>query len=210
MKSIAVFGASGRTGIELINQAIKNEFSVRAFCRDKSSITLSHEKINIIQGDVLKLNDVKPSVEKVDCVIVALATNPPYKDVFCYEGTKNIIKSMYDCNVKRLICITGAMIGDYPEILSGFMKKLKQRFNKKYPLIALDRLKQEMVVKASGLEWTLIKPPRLTNGSLSKFSRQESMNITGLSSISRKTIASLIIDIIDDKSSFQKALFVKK
>jgi len=210
MISIAVFGASGKSGFEIINLAIKKEFSVNAFCRDRSSITLTNKNLRVIQGDLLRFNEVKPSIANVDCVIIAIGTKPPYSDIFCYESTKNIIKSMYDFNMKRLICITGAMIGDYPELLSGFMKKLKKRFNKKYPLISLDRLKQEMAVKASGLNWTLIKPPRLTNGSLSKYSRQESMNITGFSSISRKTISQLIFDIIDDKSTFQKAFFVKK
>jgi len=210
MKSIAVFGASERTGIELINLALEKGFSVNAFCRDKSSITLLHENLNVVQGSVLNMNDVKQSIQNADCIICAIGPKPPYSELFCYEGTKNIIKSMYDFNVKRLICITGAMIGDYPGILSGFMKKLKKRFNKKYPLISLDRLKQEMAVKASGLDWTILKPPRLTNGSLSIYSKHESMSITAFSSISRKTLSLLIFDIIDDKSSFQKAFFVKK
>ncbi len=210
MKTITVFGASGRTGNEIIKIALEKGFKINALYRNRSLITLSHNNLNVIEGDILKFSNVKSAINGTGCVISALGTKPPYKDVFCSEGTKNIIKAMYEFNINRLICITGAMIGDYPGILSGFMNKMKVRFNKTHPLISIDRLKQELAVKASGLNWTVLKPPRLTEGSMSKYKMSENMKITGFSTISRKTIASLILDIIDDESTYQKALFVKK
>ena len=195
MKTIAVF---------------EKGFYINALYRNKSTITLSHNNLNIIEGNILKFSNVKSVIEGSGYVICAIGTKPPFKDVFCSEGTKNIIKGMYDYNLTRLTCITGAMIGDYPGILSGFMNKLKLRFNKSYPLISLDRLKQEMAIKASGLNWTILKPPRLTESSLSKYKMSENLRITGFSSISRKTIASLIFDIIENESTYQKTLFVKK
>jgi uncharacterized protein YbjT (DUF2867 family) len=54
------------------------------------------------------------------------------------------------------------MIGDYVH-LSWFMQRMKSSFQKQQPAIAQDRAEQERLVESSGLEWTLIKPPRLTN-----------------------------------------------
>jgi putative NADH-flavin reductase len=209
-KSIAVFGASGRTGKEILNIALAKGFFVNAFCRNKSLTSLTNNNLNIIEGDLLKYNSLKSAIAPSGYVIIALGHKLPYKEIFCSEGTKNIVKAMYECNVNRLICITGAMIGDYPGILSRFMYKMKERFNKSYPLIALDRLKQELAVKASGLDWTIIKPPRLTDGKIGKYKMSEKMGIGALSSISRKTVASIIMDILINNSTYQKALFVKK
>lgn len=210
MKTIALFGATGRTGIEIIKVSLNSNYMVNAFCRNKSQIPFSNDNLNVIEGSILNSNDVSKAIANANYTISALGTKPPYTDVFCYDALKNIIFAMYDLNVKRLICITGAMIGDFTHNQSRFIKFMANRFNKSKPLIALDRLKQETAVKASELDWTLIKPPRLTNGPVSNYKPGENIKITALSSISRKTVTTCIISILDDQSTFRKALYVKK
>ena len=210
MKTIALFGATGRTGIEIIKVSLNSNYIVNAFCRNKSLIPFSNDNLNIIEGSILNSNDVSKAIANADYAISALGTKPPYTDIFCYEALKNIIFAMYDFNVKRIICITGAMIGDFTPNQSRFIKFMANRFNKSKPLIALDRLKQETAVKASELDWTLIKPPRLTNGPLSNYKPAEDLKITAFSSVSRKTIASCIINILDVQSTFCKAMYIKK
>lgn len=207
---VTVFGASGRTGLEILKLLPERNIQVNAFCRNESSIPFSNTNMHIFEGDIFKLNDVKAAVINADCIVIALGTKAPYKDVFCYDGTINIIKAMYEFNIKRLICVTGASIGDYPGNLSRFMTGLKKRFNKKYPMIAMDRLKQEMAVKASGLNWTILKPPRLSNGTLSSYVMGDNLKISAFSAISRRTLSLIIFEIIKNSDTFKKALFVKK
>jgi hypothetical protein len=116
---------------------------------------------------------------------------------------------MYEYNVRRLICITGAMIGDFTPNQSKFIKLWQTGLIKANRSLRWTGSNRRLL-KASELDWTLIKPPRLSNGSLSNYKIGEQLNITAFSSISRKTIASLIIDILDDKSTFRKAMFVTK
>jgi putative NADH-flavin reductase len=210
MKTIALFGATGRTGIEIMKLALISNHAVNGFCRSRNSISFPDENLSIFEGSVLNIDDVRLAIENSDYVVSALGTKPPFTDIFCFDALKNIIYAMYDYNVRRLICITGAMIGDFTPNQSKFMKFMTNRFNKRKPLIALDRLKQETVVKASELAWTLIKPPRLTNGSLTEYSIGEALKITAFSSISRKSLAAAIINLIDDNTTFRKSFFVKK
>jgi len=210
MKTLTVFGASGRTGSEILVRALNEGYKVNAFCRDKKKVTITNDNLKIIEGNILNTDDVFSAVNGSTYVISAIGTLPPHEDIFCYDAMKNIIYAMYEYKVKRLVCITGAMIGDFVPNQSWFMKFMTRMYNKKKPLAALDRLKQELAVKASKLNWTLVKPPRLNMGELTDYTSGENISITGFSRISRKTLASVVVNFLDDRSTFEKSLYVKK
>lgn len=48
---IAIFGASGRTGRPLVEQALEAGHEVRALVRDPSKLTESHGRLAVIRGD---------------------------------------------------------------------------------------------------------------------------------------------------------------
>jgi len=209
MNSITLFGASGKTGLEIIRIALNKNFIVKAFCRNKSSISLSHINLKIIEGSVLNPEDVQNAIINSSYVICTLGPKPPYKETFLNEASRNIVTGMKNSNVKRIVCITGAMIGENKDNLSPFMKFLKRSFEGKYPLVAEDRAKQEKVIKESSLDWTILKPPRLSGGKLKVCITGERLKVSALSSVSRKSLAECIINILDDKSYFNKSIMVK-
>lgn len=209
MNTITLFGSSGKTGLELINSALSKNFCVKAFCRSKKSITLSHEKLIIIEGNVLNPEEVLDAVHGSNYIICALGTKPLYTDIYCEESAINIVNTMKNSGIKRLICLTGAMIGENHNNLSPLMKFLKRKYESNYPLIANDRAKQESVIIGSGLDWTILKPPRLTYGKLKACKTGQNLKVSGLSSVSRKSLAQLIINILDDISSYNKSLIIK-
>jgi putative NADH-flavin reductase len=113
--------------------------------------------------------------------------------------------------IKRLICITGAMIGkNAAPHLSAFMKIMYRNFNRKYPDIARDRSQQEELIMNSSLDWTIIKPGRLSNGKRKvSYKTGEELKISAFSSISRRGLADFILKILEDEKFFRRSIMIK-
>ena len=120
---IAVFGASGRTGELVVEKALKADYKVVAFVRDREKLNHTDEELTTVEGDALNYEDVKRAICKVKSAVSTIghAEGSP-KDVQT-ESIKNIINAMKNCNVKRLISMTGAGVRA-PEDKPGFVDRL--------------------------------------------------------------------------------------
>ena len=100
---IIVFGATGSVGEKIVNQALEKGYSVTAFVRNPEKLTSkNHPNLNIFQGDVLNLADVKEAVKNQDVVLCALGDGKIGK--IRAEGTKQIITALKDSTTNRFIC----------------------------------------------------------------------------------------------------------
>ena len=132
--TIAVFGASGKTGSECVFQALSNGVDVIALVRnpDKLRIPLGsggeragqlyfdmemkNKELTVIKGDVTNPSDVEfvfQSDTNIDSVIVALGGRT--KDVgltMLTNGTSNIINSMVSRDLTRVAVVTSVGAGD--------------------------------------------------------------------------------------------------
>ena len=119
------------------------------------------------------------------------------------EGTKNIITAMTKFGVKRLICITSVGVGD-SKPRSGFLGNVllplffKERF--------ADVEKQEQLIQQSKLDWTIIRPSRLTDGSKTgSYKSGLQLSVGFRSTISRADIAAFMLQQLTDKTYLHKA-----
>jgi putative NADH-flavin reductase len=156
---IVIFGASGRTGILTVYQALDKGHQVTAFTRKSSSVTIQHKNLRIIEGNILQYNKVKEAVEGQEVVICALgvASRKPITELS--EGTKNIISAMDESGVRRLICMSSAgILNNDAGFLFGRIIRplfLKQEF--------LDKVRQMEIIRESKLDWVIIRPTALTD-----------------------------------------------
>ena len=193
MKEIIIFGASGRTGKEVSMAAQAKRIKVNAF-----------NKKNPL------LEELQKAVKGVDGVVIVFGPRPPFTDIFCEDLTKKIIKAMEKESVKRLICQTGAMIGNYPNNLKLIFRIMSNKFHKSNPEVYNDRAGQEESIKRSNLEWTIIKPPRLSDAiNNKKVKSGENLKVGLMSSISRKSLAEFIINELLNPLYNKKVVFVK-
>lgn len=207
---LVIFGVSGKTGRAVSEEALRSGFSVVGVDR-KSTDIISHngrgEYILVDYGDVA---DLKRIVAGADGVFIAFGPRPPYKDIFCAEATKNIVTAMAQMGVSRLICQTGAMIGNYPENRPFLFKKMTELFIRNNPLGYKDRVEQEEIVKQSSLRWTIIKPPRLNDTLGNKRIAVGDTIVVGLlSSLSRVSLAKFVIGEFINGNFINKAMFIK-
>jgi putative NADH-flavin reductase len=156
---LVVFGASGKTGILLVYQALEKGHEVTAFARKPESVTIRHDRLRVLQGDILQYDRVRTAVEGSEVVLSTLGVYSRKPTTALSEGTANIARAMKECGVKRLICMSSAgVLGNDAGFL--FDKILIPMFlNEEFK----DKKRQLQVIRGSGLEWVVIRPSSLTD-----------------------------------------------
>src|ERR671916_1905906 len=162
---IAIFGAAGKVGRHLLDQALERGDEVSVLVRDTSKLTIQrHEGLKVVQGDVLDPKDVEKAVVGTGAVLSALGqTKISSKDVLT-EGIKNIVAAMNKHGVRRLVSLTGAGVRDpkdEPKLADraiGSLLKLLQRD------LLEDSIRQARVIRESDLEWVIVRAPVLVEG----------------------------------------------
>jgi putative NADH-flavin reductase len=162
---IAIFGAAGKVGRHLLDQALERGDEVSVLVRDTSKLTIQrHEGLKVVQGDVLDPKDVEKAVVGTGAVLSALGhTKTSSKDVLT-EGTKNIVAAMNKHGVRRLVTLTGAGVRDpkdEPKLVDRVIGSLLKLLQKD---LLEDSIGQARVIKESELEWVIIRAPVLNEG----------------------------------------------
>ena len=156
---IAIFGASGRTGILTVYQALNKGHLVTAFARKPSSVTIQHKNLQVVQGDILEYDKVKQAVEGQDVIISALGVESRKPTTVLSEGTRNILRAMEECKVSRFICMSSAgILGNDAGILFG--KIIMPLFLKQ---VFIDKVRQMKIIQEANLDWVIVRPTSLTD-----------------------------------------------
>ena len=206
---IVIFGSTGGTGQQLVNQALALGYEVSAFARNSQMITQKHKQLMVIQGDVLNEDDVNHAVKGHDAVICALGLPSIMDNSRLREkGTKNICSAMLAQGVKRLICQSSLGTAESYKLLplayKYFIAPLfMQRLFK-------DHLAQEMLIKKSSSDWTIARPGVLTNGELSEV-YVHGVALDGVklkAKISRADVANFMLQQLNKSDYLKQAAYV--
>jgi putative NADH-flavin reductase len=195
---VTIFGATGRTGRPLVEQALARGYEVTAFVRNPSRLGISDERLTVVRGDVTDGSAVERAVSGQEAVVSALGhVKGSPKDVQT-RGTANIVAAMEKHGVRRLISLTGAGVraeGDEPKLMDKVITFLLKRLQ---PAVLEDGVRHAEVIKRSGLEWVIVRGPRLTEG---KKKGQYRVGLVGKNSgtqVSRADLADFMLDQITD------------
>lgn len=203
---LAIFGATGKTGVELVKQALEKGHMVTAFVRDASKLLITDEGLNIVIGDVFDPSQVSQAIAGQDAIICALgAGNSLKKTSVRTNGTTNIIYAMKKADVKRLIVVTAMGVGESWDTLSLFNKIFFATLLKSS---RDDHESQETTVKASGLDWTIIRPSGLTDTPRTGIYFVGENILAKTSTIARADVADLILKELDQNSYIRKAITI--
>ena len=154
---VGVIGGTGRTGRRVLPRLLKAGYGVRVLARHETD-DLPCE-VEVMRGDALHFDEVERFSTGLDAIVCTIGPDEASPPDLCSRATENVVLAMHKHGVSRLIVQTGAMIGY--ERLGAFYRFLPNLDSIQYELG--DRRKQERIVRASGLEWTLIRPPRLSH-----------------------------------------------
>lgn len=202
---LIVFGATGKTGIEIVNQSLAQGYEVTAFVRDSSKMTLVNDRLQLITGNVLDFATVVQAVQGQDAIICSLGTNSLGKTTVRSAGTDNIIKAMSENHIRRLLVVSAMGVGESWARLS-FTNKLF--FNTVLRNTRKDHEKQEALVKESGLDWTIVRPSGLTDTPLTKNYDVGEDIVAKSSRIARADVAHFILKELDGNVFVGKAITI--
>ncbi len=186
--NVLIFGATGPLGRRIVEAALAAGHHVTAFVRTPGRLG-PQPGLREVTGDVLDARAVAAAVPGHDAVISALGhSRPAPKGHDLHPGASHIIEAMKTARVSRLIWISSHGVGD-SQGHSGFLFEhivvpllLRAEF--------ADKERQEALVTASDLDWTVVRPARLTNGPLTRRLRAgPRLRISIRDSVSRAEVA---------------------
>jgi putative NADH-flavin reductase len=205
MKNIVVFGATGPTGREFVKQALEEGHELTVIVRDPISLNLTHHKMKVIKGDVLECSSFENEMVGKDVVISCLGSGGKTKTTIIYsKGMENIISTMGKSGINRLICISAMGLSTNDNM--GFLTRILTKFvaQKIYKEPYKDMRLMEKILENANLEWTILKPPALTNKAKTGTYRLGiNEHISRPFSISRADLADFMLRSIDDSKTFR-------
>lgn len=159
---VAVFGATGGTGRELVTQALEQGHGVTAYARDPAKMAdVHHSELAVVRGDVLDAAAVERAVAGHNAVLVAIGAGAA-RTTLREDGTRNIVEAMKRSGLKRLICQSSLGVGDSRANLPFFTRYVVVGIFLRHAFA--DHERQEAVVRQSLLDWTIVRPPHLKDG----------------------------------------------
>jgi putative NADH-flavin reductase len=202
---LAIFGATGGTGLELVKQALERGWPVTAFVRNPEPLANSGADLAVITGDIYDPTAVARCIEGQEAVICALGARDLQKTTIRAAGTANIINGMKQAGVNRLIVVSAMGIGDSWNSLALFNKLF---FATLLRHARADHEAQEAAVIASGLDWTIVRPSGLVNTpGTGVYSVGENVRAK-TSRIPRADVAHLILHELEKGALIHKAVTI--
>jgi uncharacterized protein YbjT (DUF2867 family) len=197
---LLVLGATGGTGQLIVSQALARGYDVAVLVRSAEK-TRDLDGVERIVGDARDERILRQALQGRDAVISALGTPAsPFREVTLLStATRALVGAMKAEQVSRLVCITGLGAGDSAGHGGFLFDKLI------FPLLLrkvyADKNRQESIVRASGLDWVLVRPSVLNN----QPGRGRHRALTDLSdfhggTISRADVAQFVLDQVSTGS----------
>jgi putative NADH-flavin reductase len=159
--NLLIFGATGATGQELVNQALAQGNTVTAFVRSLANLKTQHPNLKVVKGEVTDAETVENAIKGQDAVFSTLGSKSLKKNPKLVQGVRNIVREMEKQGVQRLIYQSSLGVGDSKKQVNPLVRYLI------IPLVLrnaiTDHTEKENIIEKSSLDWVIIRPAGLTN-----------------------------------------------
>lgn len=201
-----MFGATGETGLLLVQQALQHGHRVTAFARSPDKLVLDHPALRIDPGELNDERAIDHAVEGSDAVISLLGPRADWEGKPITQGTKNILAAMQKYQVRRLVVVSTASAHDPHDAPDP-------KFRLFVSLVMLgarpayeDIVSTAAVVRSSDRDWTIVRVPLLTNGEKTGRIRVGYLGDGQLGTfLSRANMADFLLQQVGDTSYLRQA-----
>jgi nucleoside-diphosphate-sugar epimerase len=209
---LAVLGATGRTGIPLVQQALAKGHTLKVLARNASKLQLSKDQsanVTVITGSSLDADKVDETINGTDMVLCVLGHASGSPSDILEKSTANILKSMKTHNVKKIIVLSMESVPDKDDkAVSGY-----QKFSSFVTKLSISDLWHDSVNQAKlileeprdEIEYVIIRGPRLTEDKWTgkyKTANQFSYGMYITCTISRADVADFMLKLVEDKNLY--------
>ncbi len=205
---IALFGGTGRSGQEFIPRALAAGHTLRILARTPAKLALDSKEVTLIEGDILKQEDVRKTIAGADVVISLIGQTKNGSKTVQTDGTRNLISAMQEAGVKRIVSMSGGGLPyekDEPKFIDKLFRGVMGVFFKS---VIADAVGHADLLQVSPLTWTIVRAPRLVDEEDKGTYQVGYVGTTGGSKISRGDIADFILKVVEEDSYQQDMPFV--
>ena len=197
-----VIGATGRTGREIVQEALARGHHVTAFVRSPEGITSRNGRLTVRKGNAMDESQLFDAMQNHDAVLSTLGPREVFKPgSMLHDSAVATTRAMKRSEVKRLVVLSAAAhFPGIPNRIASFIMRNHMR----------DSLAMEEIVQASGLDWTIARPPRLTQEQYSTYRSREGAAPKMGFTLARKAVAAFMLDAIEQEKHFHKIVGIAK
>jgi putative NADH-flavin reductase len=207
--NLLVFGASGATGRQVVTQGLERGHTITAFVRTPGKLTIAHPKLKIVQGNVGDAAAVSNAIKGQDAVVSTLGVGTPLRhDPAVIDGVRYVLRAMGNWGVRRLIYVSFIGVSD-SRGSAGFIVRHIARWPLRNEIH--DHEVKEGLVMNSGLDWTIVRPPTLTNGprTINYRTGSDIAARSILPTLSRADVADCILQELEKNAYVRKVLRIQ-
>jgi len=202
---LIVLGATGGIGLEIVRQATEHGHSVTAFVRTAGPLAAFKNRIAVIRGDVLDDAELERVMEGHDALLSGFGPRVPIAksdaDLLSRFGT-TLTKAALRARLRRLIVVSTAFL--FEDSILPPANLVGRLF---FPRMVMDATEMESILQKSGLDWTIVRPPRLTNRPLTGKYRVREGHLPGFGfTISRADVADFMIKTAENQQFIGKVI----
>ncbi len=201
---ICVFGADGRTGVEVVRYAHDRGFEVTAFVYSDGSNIYFPSDVEVQKGNVMNYEQVENALQNADAVISVLGHIKGSDPRMQTKGMENIVRVMKELGVKRVLSLTGTgarVVGDTPSITDRFLNLGVALVD---PERINDGIEHARVLEESGLDYTIVRVLKLGNSTADVGAVKLTSGGPAEFVTSRKKVAKVLVDLIRDTAYIGK------
>ena len=191
-----VIGANGHTGTQILDLALTRSHQVTAFVRSPEKIRRRHPALTIVRGDPHDTDQLARSLPGHNAVLSTLGVRPPAAfrpHTLVQECAAATVAAAVRAETKRLLLVSAAVLFPLRGLKYAFFRRLLRH-------IARDLQAAETIVRSTSLDWTIVRPPRLTNGSAETYRAALNSLPPGASSMSFRSVAAFMLDAVERDS----------
>ena len=207
LPALLVIGANGGIGLATVQQALALPYRVIALVRDPAKLPLTHPHLQIVKGDVLQPETYAPCLPGVVAVISALGVRHNRPTTLYSRGNAILLEQMQHAGVRRIFCISASGLDlnpTHPFIVRWFTRNVLQRILRN---MYADLRRMETLVRDSALDWTLVRPPRLTDKAVTgQYRMAIDQPLPNGYSIARADVAHFMLNNIAAEGLFRKTV----
>ncbi|MFL6121339.1 NAD(P)-dependent oxidoreductase [Actinophytocola sp.] len=210
---LAVFGATGGVGTQLVKLALEQGHTVTAVVRNPAKFTLpNHEALHLVTvPDLADTGRVQAAVSGSDAALSGVGPSTSKDVTAASVPTRHILTALKGAGIERFVAVSAAPVGPVPEDDSFLNKRVVYTMTRRFFAgIYGDLAVMEEDIAASGLRWTVVRPPKLTDKAIRDYRTVIGGNVPGGMFASRAEVADAMLKLLTDDRAVNQAVGVAR
>jgi putative NADH-flavin reductase len=200
-----ILGATGKTGRALVAQGLARGHSITAFGRSTPQVEKT-DAFRVVIGNPMRADEIAAELEGHDAVLSALGARGLAATSVLLDSARASMEAMRRVGLRRLLLISSSLVdsrsGWLSQALSGTLLRN----------VTNDQRAMEELVTQSDLDWTVLRPGRLSNGVLTRqyaASRASDGMPASHAVMSREDLAHMMLDTVERGTHFREIVWLR-